>query len=213
MSLASLSADERAGETRERIVTQAEQYFRQFGYQKTTVADIARALRMSPANVYRFFDSKKAINEAVASRLMGEVEAELAVIAAGTEAPPERLRRFARAMHQANAKRYVGDRFMHEMVAVALDESWNVVHGHIMRLDALVGSIIADGLRSGDFSVQNPAVASRCVHASLVKFCHPMILSQCAQGDPGPDLDSMVDFILRGLGSGSGASSGARTAS
>ena len=27
-------------------------------------ADIARALKMSPANVYRFFDSKKAINEA-----------------------------------------------------------------------------------------------------------------------------------------------------
>jgi len=213
MTLASLSADDRAGETRERIVTQAEQFFRQFGYQKTTVADIARALRMSPANVYRFFDSKKAINEAVANRLMGEVEAELAVIAAGTEPPPERLRRFARAMHHANAKRYVGDRFMHEMVAVALDESWNVVHGHIMRLDALVGGIIADGLRSGDFSVQNPAVASRCVHASLVKFCHPMILSQCAKGDPGPDLDSMVDFILRGLGAGATTAPAARPAS
>ena len=29
---------------------------------------------MSPANVYRFFKSKKAINEAVAERLMREVE-------------------------------------------------------------------------------------------------------------------------------------------
>ena len=46
---------------RARILTTAERLFREIGYQKTTVADIARELRMSPANVYRFFDSKKSI--------------------------------------------------------------------------------------------------------------------------------------------------------
>ncbi len=53
-------------DTRERILVVAERLFRQIGYQKTTVADIAKELRMSPANVYRFFDSKKAIHEGVA---------------------------------------------------------------------------------------------------------------------------------------------------
>jgi AcrR family transcriptional regulator len=62
-------------DTRERILVVAERLFRQIGYQKTTVADIAKELRMSPANVYRFFDSKKAIHEGVARGLMGEVEA------------------------------------------------------------------------------------------------------------------------------------------
>jgi DNA-binding NarL/FixJ family response regulator len=42
----------------------AERLFRQFGYQKTTVADIAAALGMSPANIYRFFASKAAIKDA-----------------------------------------------------------------------------------------------------------------------------------------------------
>ena len=60
-------------DTRERILVVAERLFRQLGYQKTTVADIAKELRMSPANVYRFFDSKKAIHEGVARTLMGEV--------------------------------------------------------------------------------------------------------------------------------------------
>ena len=45
------------------------------------MADIARTLKMSPANVYRFFDSKKAINEAVLERLIGEVEALISEIA------------------------------------------------------------------------------------------------------------------------------------
>jgi len=60
-------------DTRERILVVAERLFRQLGYQKTTVADIAKELRMSPAHVYRFFDSKKAIVEGVARVLMGEV--------------------------------------------------------------------------------------------------------------------------------------------
>ena len=55
-------------DTRERILEVAERLFRQIGYQKTTVGDIAKELRMSPANVYRFFESKKAIHEGVARR-------------------------------------------------------------------------------------------------------------------------------------------------
>lgn len=59
---------------RGRIVVVAEKLFREIGYQKTTVADIAKVLRMSPANVYRFFDSKKSIIAAVAQRLMGKLK-------------------------------------------------------------------------------------------------------------------------------------------
>ena len=69
-------------DTRERILVVAERLFREIGYQKTTVADIAKVLRMSPANVYRFFDSKKAIHEGVARGLMGEVEDAAQAIAA-----------------------------------------------------------------------------------------------------------------------------------
>ena len=45
-------------DTRARIMETAETLFRRLGYAKTTVADIASELGMSPANVYRFFPSK-----------------------------------------------------------------------------------------------------------------------------------------------------------
>ena len=77
----SLIAEHVEPDTRERILVVAERLFRQLGYQKTTVADIAKELRMSPANVYRFFDSKKAIHEGVARSLMSEVEVEAQRIA------------------------------------------------------------------------------------------------------------------------------------
>jgi len=79
-------------DTRERILVVAERLFRQIGYQKTTVADIAKELRMSPANVYRFFESKKAIHEGVARALMGEVEGEAQRIARAEGPAAARLR-------------------------------------------------------------------------------------------------------------------------
>src|SRR4030088_1013611 len=89
-------------DTQERILVVAERLFRQIGYQKTTVADIAKELRMSPANVYRFFDSKKAINEGVARVLMGEVEDAAQTIATGPQPAAPRLREAMTSIHRMN---------------------------------------------------------------------------------------------------------------
>ena len=97
-------------DTRERILVVAERLFRQIGYQKTTVADIAKELRMSPANVYRFFDSKKSIHEGVARTLMGEVEVEAQRIAHGLRAGSARLRELIKTIqpheHRALCRRF-----------------------------------------------------------------------------------------------------------
>ncbi len=46
-------ANEKEKDQRRQIVKTAERLFREIGFQKTTVADIARELRMSHANGYR----------------------------------------------------------------------------------------------------------------------------------------------------------------
>ena len=61
-------------DTRDRIMDVADRLFRQLGFAKTTVADIAAELDMSPANVYRFFASKNAIVEAICRRCLAELD-------------------------------------------------------------------------------------------------------------------------------------------
>src|SRR5437762_11304581 len=100
-------------DTRERILVVAERLFREIGYQKTTVADIAKVLRMSPANVYRFFDSKKAIHEGVARPLMGGVEEAAHAIANRPGRAAFRLRELLPTVHRLNNKRHVGDSKLH----------------------------------------------------------------------------------------------------
>src|SRR4030081_249679 len=91
-------------DTRERILVVAERLFREIGYQKTTVGDIAKVMRMSPANVYRFFDSKTSIHQAVARGLMGEVEEAARAIAALPGPALALLRKLLSTIHHINSE-------------------------------------------------------------------------------------------------------------
>jgi AcrR family transcriptional regulator len=187
-----------ADDMRTRIVVVAEKLFREIGYQKTTVADIAKVLRMSPANVYRFFDSKKSIVSAVAQRLMGEVEEAAGVIITTPESATQRLRELMTSIHQMNAERYVGDSKLHEMVAIAMEESWDVCTAHMERITGTIGFVIADGVAKGEFHAPDVELAAMSACTAMIRFFHPQMIAQCAT-KPGPSLDQMIDFVLAGL--------------
>src|ERR1700710_1288841 len=157
-----LTAEHVETDTRERILVVAERLFRQIGYQKTTVADIAKELRMSPANVYRFFDSKTAIHEGVALGLMGGGETAGQTIASQPGPAAARLRELMTSIHHMNAERYVGDSKMHEMVEIAMEESWDVCVAHMERITETIGSVIGEGAATGEFEVIDVPVAAMC---------------------------------------------------
>src|ERR1700680_5007477 len=193
-----LIAEHTEQDTRERILVVAERLFREIGYQKTTVADIAKVLRMSPANVYRFFDSKKAIHEGVARSLMGEVEDAAQAIATRPGPAAGRLRELMTSIHRMNCERYVGDSKLHEMVEIAMEESWEVCVAHMERITETIGSVIAEGAASGEFEVADVRLTAMCACTAMMRFFHPQMIAQCAD-KPGPSLDQMTDFILAGL--------------
>ena len=186
-------------DTRERILVVAERLFRQIGYQKTTVADIAKELRMSPANVYRFFESKKAIHEGVARGLMGGVEEAAQKIAAAPGPAAARLRNMMTTIHRMNSERYVGDAKLHDMVAIAMEESWDVCVAHMELIASTIGEVIAQGVASGEFHVTDVPLAAHCACMAMMRFFHPQMIAQCAT-KPGPTIDEMIDFVLAGLG-------------
>ncbi len=185
-------------DTRERILEVALRLFREIGYQKTTVADIAKVLRMSPANVYRFFDSKKAIHEGVARSLMGEVEDAAQAIATKPGLAAERLRELMTSIHRMNSERYVGNSKLHEMVEIAMEESWDVCVAHMERITQTIGSVIAEGVATGEFEAADLPLAAMCACTGMMRFFHPQMIAQCAT-KPGPSIDQMIDFVIAGL--------------
>jgi AcrR family transcriptional regulator len=185
-------------DTRERILAVAERLFRQIGYQKTTVADIAKELRMSPANVYRFFESKKAIHEGVARALMGEVEVAAQQIAQTPGPAAPRLRELMKTISRMNTERYVGDSKLHDMVQIAMQEDWDVCVSHMETIGAAVGQVIGQGVASGEFDVPDVRLAAMCVCSAFVRFVHPQMIAESAT-KPGPTIDQMIDFIIAAM--------------
>ena len=196
-----LDAQERETGARRRIIATAERLFREIGFQKTTVADIARELRMSPANVYRFFGAKSEINAAVAQSLMDEVERGLEAIARRNVPAADRLRAIVLANEEMNAARYTADRKLHDMVEAALVENWPSVSAHIDRINAILADVVADGMRNGEFAPGDALRAAALVNLACVRFFHPRLIVECADR-PEPSSAQMIDFCLAALRAG-----------
>lgn len=201
MSAAMDAPNDRESEQRAKIIATAERLFREIGFQKTTVADIARELRMSPANIYRFFGAKSEINGAVARQLMSEVEAAVEKIARSAGSSSDRLRRMIVANESMNAERYVADRKIHEMVEAAIVENWPIVDEHITFLETTIESVIADGVASGEFAPGDAMAAARLFLAAFARFLHPRLVVECADR-PGPTSAQMIEFCLAALREG-----------
>jgi AcrR family transcriptional regulator len=191
-------ASAREIDQRRKIVETAERLFREIGFQKTTVADIARELHMSPANVYRFFGAKSEINAAVVRQLMGEVEAAAEQIANGDGPAADRLRALITVNEKMNAERYIGDRKIHDMVEAALQENWPIISNHIDLIDAAIEKVIASGMERGEFAKGDARLLARTVHAACIRYCHPRLMVECADR-PEPTSMQMIDFCLAAL--------------
>jgi AcrR family transcriptional regulator len=184
--------------THRQIVEVAERLFRQLGFQKTTVADIARELHMSPANVYRFFGAKSEIKAAVCMDLLGKIEADARKIAASRDTAFQRMRNLVASVEKAHYKRYMFDRKLHELIEAAVTENWTIMREHNRRMTGMLEQIIASGTAAGEFHPGDAALAARLVNAACIRFCHPRLMAEY-EHEPEPALDQMVDFCLATL--------------
>jgi AcrR family transcriptional regulator len=195
---AATPANPMRSDTRDRIVAAAQQLFRRFGHQKTTVMDIARALSMSPANVYRFFPSKGAINEAVCRRLLGDLISVAAELPHRNATAEDRLRALLVELARINVARSRTDKPLQQLLAVATGENWPAVTDHVERMESIVAAIIADGMQRGEFRNGDARRASRCVYTAMLRHVHPSLVVRDGPGQPS--LREIVDFCLAALG-------------
>lgn len=191
--------DDSAPTTRCRILAVAEQAFREIGYQKTTVADLAKTLRMSPANVYRFFESKKAIHEAVLKRLMDETERLASGVALAADRPAaDRIAAVITLLHETCLERCNANPRIHEMIEAAITESWEVCRGHIDRIGSLFTRLVTEGVENGEFTVADPVATAACIHTAILRYCHPALVSHYPDAG-APPVATMIDFLLAAL--------------
>ncbi|MBD9375044.1 TetR/AcrR family transcriptional regulator [Rhizobium sp. ARZ01] len=183
----------------QRILDAAERLFRHYGYTKTNVADIARDLQMSPANIYRFFSSKSEIHQALARRMLQAQYEVLAGNAARPLSASDRLRDHLLLQNRMTVETMMDEEKVHEMVLVAMDQQWSVIQEHLVDLRKLVQGLIEQGIAAGEFREQNPVVAAECFINCGAALCHPQIVSKRISQDEVAEPLDVAEFVLRAL--------------
>jgi AcrR family transcriptional regulator len=188
-------------DTRERIMETAEALFRRLGYAKTAVADIASELKMSPANVYRFFPSKTAIVQAICQRCLGELDEKIWSIARSKGSASERLEKLELEIFAYHKENLLEDQKVNDIVLVAMEESWDAIMAHKERIRSIVELILRDGIDSGEFEKVDPHETSVTIMRAFACYCHPVLLAQGVQ--EGLDLETeartLIRFLLRAI--------------
>ena len=189
----------RAEDTRGRILDAAADLFRTLGYEKTTVADIAKATDMSPANIYRFFENKADIIAQVADRWLYSMDSELARIAEQPGSAEDRLRRFVREHHLNQKTQHIHERKVHDLCALVMNEHWPVVERHIQRYGATIEAILHDGVAAGEFAIDDIPQTAGLIRSALVKYKHPRLIAECIDQDLIAEAMQVIDLLLTGL--------------
>lgn len=186
--------------TRDEIIKAAGRHFSRNGYRKTSVADLAREIGVTPAYIYRFFESKQAIGEAICRKTLGIIDQRLDAIAKRDTPASDRLRAVFKAYLEASMDLSFNDRKLHETVIIALREKWPPLLAHHQHTAGVFGKILKDGREEGEFDRKTALPElTRAVFAAVWSLSNPLVLEGADRADVRNDLNFLTSLILRGL--------------
>jgi AcrR family transcriptional regulator len=164
-------------DVRSQIVTAATEHFSRYGYEKTTVSDLAKAIGFSKAYIYKFFASKQAIGEMICANCLREIETEIRAAIDEADRPPEKLRRMFKAVVEASLRLFFRDRKLYEIAASAASERWQSTIAYEERIRKLLEDILQAGRQSGDFERKTPLdETTMAIHLVMRPYLNPLIL-------------------------------------
>ena len=184
---------------RQQILQAADEHFRLYGYRKTTLADIAKSIHLSTPYIYKFFDSKQAIGEAMCwhclSAALSTVEESLAT----TKSPVERLRRIFIGLERTIWQILSEQRKIHEMVTASFEENWESVARFREGIFEMIRRVVIQGREAGEFERKTPLEeTSRAIARMTELFYHPTLLDQVGRSQQDEAL-AVANVAIRSL--------------
>lgn len=195
-----LSIDSAEAEIAARILEAARIRFERYGFNKTTMAEIARDCGMSAGNIYRYFKNKGEIAAVGASCWLTAAEARLAAIAGQTgEDPIARLRRLLKAHLALVAELVSSHSHLDELVDHVCETRPDLLAGHIHAVRAEIAKVLEAGMASGQLAPGRSMDLAAAIQSATSRFTHHSFVRSADLPELERDLDRVVDLLLTGL--------------
>lgn len=187
-------------EVQERILEAARQRFQQFGYNKTTMAEIAEDCKMSAANLYRYFENKQAIGAQLASHCLSEsIEKFRQVLSNNNSTASERLTAFVWAVLQDTYDCWSKMPRINELVQMILTERQDVIQCFNDGKRELLVKLLEEANRTGEFDVAEPSVTAEAILTAIKMFSVPIFMGIYPIETFERNAIDVTHLMLRGL--------------
>ncbi len=183
---------------RHRILDAAARRFTDYGYGKTTVAEIARDCGMSSGNVYRYFESKEAIAIAGVEKKLEEKSATCEAATDASASAIEQLRQYLLARLRFSHAFNCGGSHLHELVQLITERHHDLIDKYEMRVIGCLTQIIERGIKCGEFSWLDAKQAAISISAATVMFNYPMFMQETLDSMEAK-LNGLLELLHQGL--------------
>ncbi|MBP1879826.1 TetR family transcriptional regulator [Agrobacterium rubi] len=188
-----------AEETRRDILAMTERLFRARGFGSVSIADIAGALNMSPANVFKHFHSKNALVDAIFLQQIRLLEQKLDPLDA-THPPFERLSHLARSLMENHRRDLNDNPYIFEMILMTAKRELACGRYYENVITDLLAAIITDGIADGIYAQTDVDASARTALMALTSVLHPALIAHedvDILATRSQELARLVDCALR----------------
>ena len=168
---------------------------RRFGPEKATVVDVARALGVSHAAVYRHVKTKAELRNLVVQRWVDETMPPLRALVARPGPAPNRLHQLFDTLIGIKRRRAAADPELFTAYRSLSAVTQSVATAHLDELVRLGAEIIRSGIEEGAFRHVDPFAASQAILFATSRFHHPAHALEWAD----PSLDGVYNEVWRML--------------
>jgi AcrR family transcriptional regulator len=185
-------------EFRKKIIISAGQIFSHYGFKKTTMDEIAKALKMGKSSIYYYFESKENIFEAVVLYEANILRNELTTAIKAVESPIDKMRNYVfvrmRAFEKlSNYYNAIFDKNLdHFDFIETIREKYDREELAILRL------IIYDGARKKVFNVVNSEYTAMAVQTTLKGLEVPLFWIK-KEVNIENRLNAILDVLFNGI--------------
>lgn len=191
-------------EVQKQILNAAESRFRTFGYNKTTMAEIAQDCHMSTSNLYRFFENKQDIGEGCVLRCYAELEESLQkVVRQNGESLKERIEEF----FLANMEYYhfLLTQFppIYELMVSMVNERKELIQHHLERKAEWLSKMLTEGNQSGELNIEDVDQTAKVLLNCTAKFttARNLAFDSCTLEERRAQLKDVMKLLFKGLDS------------
>jgi AcrR family transcriptional regulator len=185
--------------TRDAILAAAEDVIRRFGPAKATVVDVARALGVSHAAVYRHVATKAELRDLVVGRCAEATMPALRAIAAEPGPAQLRLRRFVDALIAGKRRWAANDPELFSAYRTLAADAKSAAGVHVGELVALAAAIIRDGIAEGTFRNVEPTATAAAILRATAWYHHPAHASDWSDPAIDTEYETVWQLLMQGL--------------